>query len=135
MAEWVAAPGRRARARIGRHIQSCATCRAAPRTMTAGALLRRLPIATLPGTLPNRLASAQPLPGEGPLWRADGFPVQARTLVETGLSSPAPPVADTTPAQGRRPHDGDLGKALVDDNDDMSAEERAVRIDPDENLR
>ncbi|MFD0471743.1 hypothetical protein ACFQ0B_28100 [Nonomuraea thailandensis] len=97
MAEWVAAPGRRARARIGRHIQSCATCRAAPRTMTAGALLRRLPIAALPGTLPNRLALAQPLPGEGPLWRADGFPVQARTLVETGSSSPAPPVADATP--------------------------------------
>ncbi|MFC7036242.1 RNA polymerase sigma factor [Nonomuraea rubra] len=98
MAEWVAAPGRRARARIGRHIQSCASCRAAPRTMTAGALLRRLPIAALPGTLPNRLALAQPLPGEGPLWRADGFPVQARTLVETGSSSPAPPVADATPS-------------------------------------
>ncbi|MEV4174209.1 hypothetical protein [Nonomuraea sp. NPDC049709] len=97
MAEWVAAPGRRARARIGRHIQSCASCRAAPRTMTAGALLRRLPIAALPGTLPNRLASAQPLPGEGPLWRADGFPVQARTLVESGSSSPPPPVADATP--------------------------------------
>ncbi|MEU8357472.1 hypothetical protein AB0C27_15795 [Nonomuraea sp. NPDC048882] len=95
--EWVTAPGRRARARIGRHIQSCATCRAAPRTMTAAALLRRLPIAALPGTLPNRLASAQPLPGEGPLWRADGFPVQARTLVETGSSSPAPPVAEVTP--------------------------------------
>ncbi|MET9241805.1 hypothetical protein [Nonomuraea sp. NPDC003709] len=93
---WVAAPGRRARARIGRHIQSCATCRAAPRTMSAAALLRRLPITTLPGTLPNRLALAQPLPGEGPLWRADGFPVQARTLVETG-PSPAPPVADATP--------------------------------------
>ncbi|UBU10870.1 hypothetical protein [Nonomuraea gerenzanensis] len=97
MAEWVAAPGRRARARIGRHIQSCATCRAAPRTMTAAALLRRLPIAAPPGTLPNRLASAQPLPGEGPLWRADGFPVQSRTLVETGSSSPAPPAADATP--------------------------------------
>ncbi|MEV0620782.1 hypothetical protein AB0I81_46180 [Nonomuraea sp. NPDC050404] len=98
MAEWVTAPGRRARARIGRHIQSCATCRAAPRTMTAEALLRRLPIASLPGTLPNRLALAQPLPGEGPLWRADGFPVQARTLVETGLSSPDPPVANATPS-------------------------------------
>ncbi|MFC5822776.1 RNA polymerase sigma factor, partial [Nonomuraea insulae] len=98
MAEWVAAPGRRARARIGRHIQSCATCRAAPRTMTAGTLLRRLPIAALPGTLPNRLASAQPLPGEGPLWRADGFPVQVRTLVENGSSSPAPPGADATPS-------------------------------------
>ncbi|MEV0380801.1 hypothetical protein [Nonomuraea sp. NPDC050643] len=96
MAEWVRAPGRRARARIGRHIQSCATCRAAPRTMTAGALLRRLPIAALPGTLPNRLALAQPLPGEGPIWRADGFPVQARTLVEAG-PEPAPPVADATP--------------------------------------
>ncbi|MCK2217649.1 hypothetical protein MF672_028220 [Actinomadura sp. ATCC 31491] len=100
---WVAAPGRRARARIGRHIQSCATCRAAPRTMTAGALLRRLPIATLPGTLPNRLASAQPLPGEGPLWRADGFPVQARTLVETGPAETGrwavvPPVADAEPS-------------------------------------
>lgn len=98
MAEWVAAPGRRARARIGRHIQSCATCRAAPRTMTAGTLLRRLPIAALPGTLPNRLASAQPLPGEGPFWRADGFPVQVRTLVENGSSSPAPPGADATPS-------------------------------------
>ncbi|MGW0808033.1 RNA polymerase sigma factor [Nonomuraea sp. NPDC002799] len=97
MAEWVTAPGRRARARIGRHIQSCATCRAAPRTMTAGALLRRLPITTLPGTLPGRLASAQPLPGEGPLWRADGFPVQARTLVEAG-SSPPSPDADATPS-------------------------------------
>ncbi|MGP3963601.1 RNA polymerase sigma factor [Nonomuraea sp. 3N208] len=111
MAEWVAAPGRRARARIGRHIQSCATCRAAPRTMTAGALLRRLPITTLPGTLPNRLASAQPLPGEGPVWRADGFPVQARTLVETGPmetgpmragseetgAAAVPPVAGATP--------------------------------------
>ncbi|MEW9549573.1 RNA polymerase sigma factor [Nonomuraea sp. NPDC050783] len=100
---WVAAPGRRARARIGRHIQSCATCRAAPRTMTAGALLRRLPITTLPGTLPNRLASAQPLPAEGHLWRADGFPVQARTLVETGPAetghwAAVPPVADATPA-------------------------------------
>ncbi|TMR95090.1 RNA polymerase sigma factor [Nonomuraea basaltis] len=106
VAAWVTAPGRRARARIGRHIQSCATCRAAPRTMSAGALLRRLPITTLPGTLPNRLASAQPLPGEGPLWRADGFPVQARTLVETAPmetgpmeTGPAavPPVADATP--------------------------------------
>ncbi|MEV4468113.1 hypothetical protein [Nonomuraea sp. NPDC049504] len=97
MEAWVAAPGRRARARIGRHIQACATCRAAPRTMTAAALLRRLPIATLPGTLPNRLASAQPLPGEGPLWRADGFPVQARTLVETS-SSQAPPAADAMPS-------------------------------------
>jgi DNA-directed RNA polymerase specialized sigma24 family protein len=106
MAEWVAAPGRRARARIGRHIQSCATCRAAPRTMSAAALLRRLPITTLPGTLPNRLASAQPLPGEGPLWRADGFPVQSRTLVETGPERTGPaetgtaavvPVADATP--------------------------------------
>lgn len=96
MEAWVAAPGRRARARIGRHIHSCASCRAAPRTMTAAALLRRLPIATLPGTLPNRLASAQPLPGEGPLWRADGFPVQARTLVET--SSQSPPVADAMPS-------------------------------------
>ncbi|MEV0229633.1 hypothetical protein [Nonomuraea sp. NPDC050786] len=96
MSEWVAAPGRRARARIGRHIQSCATCRAAPRTVSAAALLRRLPITTLPGTLPNRLALAQPLPGEGPLWRADGFPVQARTLVEIG-PSPAPQVADATP--------------------------------------
>ncbi|MFG1707883.1 RNA polymerase sigma factor [Nonomuraea sp. M3C6] len=102
MAEWVRAPGRRARARIGRHIQSCATCRAAPRTMTAGALLRRLPITALPGTLPNRLALAQPLPGEGPLWRADGFPVQARTLVEAGpvetSTGPVPPVADATPS-------------------------------------
>ncbi|MFI7642389.1 RNA polymerase sigma factor [Nonomuraea sp. NPDC049400] len=96
VSDWVAAPGRRARARIGRHIQSCATCRAAPRTVSAAALLRRLPITTLPGTLPNRLALAQPLPGEGPLWRADGFPVQARTLVETG-PSPAPPVADAMP--------------------------------------
>ncbi|GAA3536319.1 hypothetical protein GCM10022419_015020 [Nonomuraea rosea] len=93
---WVASPGRRARARIGRHIQSCATCQAAPRTMSAGALLRRLPITTLPGTLPNRLASAQPLPGDGPVWRADGFPVQARTLMEQG-SAPAPPDADVTP--------------------------------------
>ncbi|WP_043614323.1 RNA polymerase sigma factor [Nonomuraea candida] len=98
MSEWVASPGRRARSRIGRHIQSCATCRAAPRTMTAGALLRRLPIASSPGTLPNRLALAQPLPGEGPIWRADGFPVQARTLVETGSSTPAPPVAGATPS-------------------------------------
>ncbi|WP_188187117.1 RNA polymerase sigma factor [Nonomuraea sp. SYSU D8015] len=102
MAEWVAAPGRRARARIGRHIQSCATCRAAPRAMSAAALLRRLPITTLPGTLPNRLASAQPLPGEGPLWRADGFPVQSRTLVETGSAEPGPaevsPDADATPS-------------------------------------
>ncbi|KAB8186249.1 hypothetical protein FH608_046860 [Nonomuraea phyllanthi] len=96
VSEWVASPGRRARARIGRHIQSCATCRAAPRTVSAAALLRSLPITTLPGTLPDRLASARPLPGEGPLWRADGFPVQARTLVETG-PSPAPPVADATP--------------------------------------
>lgn len=96
MEAWVAAPGRRARARIGRHIPSCAICRAAPRTMTAAALLRRLPIATLPGTLPNRLASAQPLPGEGPLWRADGFPVQARTLVE--MSSQSPPVAGAMPS-------------------------------------
>ncbi|SEG39652.1 DNA-directed RNA polymerase specialized sigma subunit, sigma24 family [Nonomuraea solani] len=96
MAEWVRAPGRRARARIGRHIQSCATCRAAPRTMTAGALLRRLPIAAVPGTLPNRLALAQPLPGEGPIWRADGFPVQARTLVEAG-PEPVPPVAGAMP--------------------------------------
>ncbi|MFI6991602.1 RNA polymerase sigma factor [Nonomuraea wenchangensis] len=100
---WVAAPGRRARARLGRHIQSCATCRAAPRTVTAAALLRRLPIATVPGTLADRLASAQPLPGEGPLWRADGFPVQARTLVETGSAETgrwagAPPVADATPS-------------------------------------
>ncbi|MGI5288389.1 RNA polymerase sigma factor [Nonomuraea polychroma] len=92
MAEWVAAPGRRARARIGRHIQSCATCRAAPRTMTAGALLRRLPITTVPGTLPNRLPSAQPLPGEGPVWRVDGFPAQARLLVE-------PRPADTGPME------------------------------------
>ncbi|TMR23635.1 hypothetical protein ETD86_07280 [Nonomuraea turkmeniaca] len=106
VSEWVAAPGRRARARIGRHILSCATCRAAPRTMTAGALLRRLPITTLPGTLPNRLASAQPLPGEGPLWRADGFPAQARLLVETGPretgpvdtgTAAVPPVAGATP--------------------------------------
>ncbi|TDC09138.1 hypothetical protein E1267_08315 [Nonomuraea longispora] len=97
VADWVSAPGRRARARIGRHILSCATCRAAPRTVTAAALLRRLPIAALPGTLPSRLASAQPLPGEGPIWRADGFPVQARTLVESG-SSPPPPVADATPS-------------------------------------
>ncbi|MFC4006734.1 RNA polymerase sigma factor [Nonomuraea purpurea] len=97
VAEWVTAPGRRARARIGRHIQSCATCRAAPRTMTAGALLRRLPITTLPGTLANRLALAQPLPGEGPIWRADGFPVQARTLVEAG-STPPPPAADAEPS-------------------------------------
>ncbi|MEO3868936.1 hypothetical protein ABGB18_08915 [Nonomuraea sp. B12E4] len=97
VAEWVRAPGRRARARIGRHIHSCPTCRAAPRTMTAGTLLRRLPITALPGTLPNRLTSAQPLPGEGPLWRADGFPVQARTLVETG-PAPVPPVADVTPS-------------------------------------
>ncbi|SDM55722.1 RNA polymerase sigma factor [Nonomuraea jiangxiensis] len=97
VADWVRAPGRRARARIGRHIHSCPTCRAAPRTMTAAALLRRLPIATLPGTLPNRLTLAQPLPGEGPLWRADGFPVQARTLVETG-PAPVPPVADVTPS-------------------------------------
>ncbi|MEO3885515.1 hypothetical protein [Nonomuraea sp. B5E05] len=97
VADWVSAPGRRARARIGRHIQSCATCRAAPRTVTAAALLRRLPIAALPGTLPSRLASAQPLPGEGPIWRADGFPVQARTLVESG-SAPPPPVADATPS-------------------------------------
>ncbi|MDP4508662.1 RNA polymerase sigma factor [Nonomuraea turcica] len=116
MAEWVAAPGRRARARIGRHIQSCATCRAAPRTMTAGALLRRLPITTLPGTLPNRLASAQPLPGEGPVWRADGFAVQARTLVETGPKEPGtmqtgaaavPPVPGSTPhvpVPGSTPH-------------------------------
>ncbi|MBF8187454.1 hypothetical protein ITP53_17275 [Nonomuraea sp. K274] len=102
VAEWVSAPGRRARARIGRHIQSCATCRAAPRTMTAGALLRRLPIAALPGTIPNRLALAQPLPGEGPLWRADGFPVQARTLVETGPATGpftgVAPDADTMPS-------------------------------------
>ncbi|MGN9841716.1 RNA polymerase sigma factor [Nonomuraea sp. H19] len=106
VAVWVTAPGRRARARIGRHIQSCATCRAAPRTMSAGALLRRLPITTVPGTLPNRLALAQPLPGEGPLWRADGFPVQARTLVETRPvetgsvetgTAAVPPVADATP--------------------------------------
>ncbi|MFC4112223.1 hypothetical protein [Nonomuraea zeae] len=97
VAEWVTAPGRRARARIGRHIQSCASCQAAPRTVSAAALLRRLPIATLPGTLPNRLASAQPLPGDGPVWRADGFPVQARTLVEQG-SAPAPQDADATPS-------------------------------------
>lgn len=97
IAEWVAAPGRRARARIGRHIQSCATCRAAPRAMSAAALLRRLPITTMPGTLPNRLALAQPLPGEGPLWRADGFPVQARTLVETGSAGVSPAAADATP--------------------------------------
>ncbi|PZG16292.1 hypothetical protein [Nonomuraea aridisoli] len=112
VSEWVTAPGRRARARIGRHIQSCATCRAAPRTMTAGALLRRLPITALPGTLPNRLASAQPLPGEGPLWRADGFPVQARLLLETGSSAPvqpgagvmlSAPVADPTTATAGKP--------------------------------
>ncbi|HEX4811178.1 MAG TPA: hypothetical protein VFV66_00295, partial [Nonomuraea sp.] len=105
MAEWVAAPGRRARARIGRHIQSCATCRAAPRAMTAAALLRRLPIASVPGTLPSRLASAQPLPGEGPFWRADGFPVQAHTLVETDpeTDSPVPGSSEAgTPVTGTR---------------------------------
>ncbi|WP_090767426.1 RNA polymerase sigma factor [Nonomuraea maritima] len=109
VSEWVTAPGRRARARIGRHIQSCATCRAAPRTMTAGALLRRLPITAPPGTLPNRLASAQPLPGQGPLWRADGFPVQARLQVDTG--TPVPPSADAMlPAPVADPTTATAGK-------------------------
>ncbi|MEU8318113.1 hypothetical protein AB0C33_07060 [Nonomuraea sp. NPDC048881] len=109
VAAWVTSPGRRARARISRHIQGCAACRAAPRTMSAATLLRRLPIAELPGTLTNRLASAQPLPGEGPLWRADGFPVLARTLVEPlaappGVgATPMPPVADPTTATPGNP--------------------------------
>ncbi|RSN04317.1 hypothetical protein DMB42_32140 [Nonomuraea sp. WAC 01424] len=109
VAAWVTSPGRRARARISRHIQGCAACRAAPRTMSAAALLRRLPIAALPGTLPNRFASAQPLPGERPLWRADGFPVLARTLVEPlaappGVeATPMPPVADPTTATPGKP--------------------------------
>ncbi|NUO98952.1 MAG: sigma-70 family RNA polymerase sigma factor [Nonomuraea sp.] len=109
VAAWVTSPGRRARARISRHIQGCATCRAAPRSMSAATLLRRLPIAALPGTLTNRLASAQPLPGEGPLWRADGFPVQARTLVEPLAAppvveaTPMPPVADPTTATPGKP--------------------------------
>jgi DNA-directed RNA polymerase specialized sigma24 family protein len=100
MAAWVTSPGRRARARISRHIQGCTACRAAPRTMSAGALMHRLPITALPGTLPNRLASAQPLPGEGPLWRADGFPVQARTLVEPESGPPVVEAMPITPVAG-----------------------------------
>ncbi|MEV4394215.1 hypothetical protein [Nonomuraea sp. NPDC049607] len=109
VAAWVTSPGRRARARISRHIQGCAACRAAPRTMSAATLLRRLPIAALPGTLPTRLASAQPLPADAPFWRADGFPVQARTLVEPlgappGVeATPMTPVADPTTATPGKP--------------------------------
>ncbi|MEV5592140.1 hypothetical protein AB0L05_41925, partial [Nonomuraea pusilla] len=100
---WLAAPGRRARARIGRHIPSCDACRTAPRTVSAGALLRRLPMAIPPDTLVERLESAAPLPGEGPMWRADGFPAQARLLPEPALppfpaaSEPAVPPFPAVP--------------------------------------
>ncbi|MFI7447966.1 hypothetical protein ACIBQX_10755 [Nonomuraea sp. NPDC049714] len=80
--DWTKAPGRRNRTRIARHILSCSACRAAPRTVRATTLLHRLPLAAVPSTLREQPAWGRPLPGDDPLWRPDGFPRQARGLVE-----------------------------------------------------
>ena len=80
--DWTKAPGRRNRTRIARHILSCSGCRAAPRTVRAATLLHRLPLAAVPSTLRDQPAWGRPLPADDPLWRPDGFPHQARGLVE-----------------------------------------------------
>ncbi|GAA3178628.1 RNA polymerase sigma factor [Nonomuraea roseoviolacea] len=90
--DWAAAPGRRTRARISRHIAHCDLCQSAPRVMVADTLLRQMPISSAPGTLQGQLAWALPLPDEAGLWRADGFPAQAR-----GLTEPAPPPISPVP--------------------------------------
>ncbi|WP_336213404.1 hypothetical protein [Nonomuraea sp. LPB2021202275-12-8] len=79
---WTKAPGRRNRTRIARHILSCTDCRSAPRTVRAGTLLGRLPLATMPSTLREQPAWGRPLPDDDAAWRPDGFPAQARGLVE-----------------------------------------------------
>ncbi|MEV0197495.1 hypothetical protein [Nonomuraea sp. NPDC050691] len=90
--DWASAPGRRTRARISRHIAHCDLCQGAPRVMVADTLLRQMPISSAPGTLQGQLAWALPLPDEAGLWRADGFPAQAR-----GLAEPAPPPISPVP--------------------------------------
>ncbi|MFC5814387.1 RNA polymerase sigma factor [Nonomuraea harbinensis] len=81
--DWARAPGRRNRTRIARHVRSCQACQAAPREgVRAGVLLLGLPLAAIPDTLRDQPAWGDPLPGDPAAWRSDGFPAQARGLME-----------------------------------------------------
>ncbi|WP_219508280.1 hypothetical protein [Nonomuraea ceibae] len=92
LTDWARTPGRRNRTRIARHILTCPECQAAPRTLRAATLLRRLPLADTPGTLREQPAWGQPLPDDDTAWRPDGFPVQAR-----GLAEPPPAMISLLP--------------------------------------
>lgn len=81
--DWAKAPGRRTRSRIARHIRTCQACRTVPRDeVRAGVLLLELVPAPMPDTLREQPAWGDPLPSDPAAWRADGFPVQARGLLE-----------------------------------------------------
>ncbi|MEV4104802.1 hypothetical protein AB0J42_31555 [Nonomuraea sp. NPDC049649] len=83
MTDWAKAPGRRNRTRIARHIRSCPACQAAPRdTARAGLLLLDLPLTAVPDTLRDQPGWGDPLPSDPAAWRSDGFPAQARGLME-----------------------------------------------------
>ncbi|UBU10850.1 DUF5709 domain-containing protein [Nonomuraea gerenzanensis] len=68
--------------------------------------------------------------------RRDTLDERLRREAPERLREPRPKHRLTQPDEGLEPDrdDEEIGVDYLDDNDDMSAEERAVRIDPDENL-
>lgn len=80
VSEWTAAPTRRTRTQISRHIGGCGECRRTPITVTAAELMRQLTPLPAPEDLADGLATARPLPDDAGQWRLDGFPVQVSDL-------------------------------------------------------
>ncbi|MEV0151888.1 MULTISPECIES: hypothetical protein [unclassified Nonomuraea] len=78
---------------ISHHVGACGTCQAAPLVVAASTLPQHLPMRVAPDCLTEEFAQAAPLPDDERLWRANGFPVQRRPLVELAESGPAPSAA------------------------------------------
>ncbi|MEV0586080.1 hypothetical protein [Nonomuraea sp. NPDC050310] len=94
LADWQAAPMRRTRTQITRHIEDCRRCAATRGEVGAAELLAHLPLLDYVGPLEDLLAVAEPLPGHDAGWRADGYPVQQHTLMEAldRIPPPAGPI-------------------------------------------
>ncbi|GAA0912065.1 hypothetical protein [Nonomuraea longicatena] len=101
LGRWLGGPSRQGRTRIGGHLDACAACQAVPATLPAEALLSGHRMVGVPGALADWLPDRR-----APLaWRADGFPVQARSLADATITAPMAALSGLDPANTAKSRD------------------------------
>lgn len=125
VAEWSAAPMRRTRTQISRHIGECTTCQQAPRTATAAELMTQLEPLPAPEGFEHDLAEATPLSNDPDQWRPDGFPTQVHGLAEAEAVPLLPDTPATAEGDGARADQLKAGSAGTASDTFRAWDERA----------